>query len=185
MEADDAPSGAKRYTIDGFLVVIIVVLCGTALPTFHPAQFRLREWLNPLIDGLGLWQGQWQLFAPEADKVNSAIVGVVEYDDGTTYEWRSPEWSQRSPWHKFRHFRMMEYADGVRLDDNAGAWDALAAHVYAVGSDATGDTPPKPGTVSLWRHWTVIPPPEEPLRPMSESFRPDQRIKFHEIRVSP
>ena len=86
MEADDAPRGIRRRIIHVFVALILFILGTSATPTLHPIQDVVREWLDPFVDGVGLWQGQWALFGPDADKINVAVVGLVEFADGARAE---------------------------------------------------------------------------------------------------
>ena len=169
MEADDAPRGTHRRVIHVFVALILVILATSGLPTLHPSQDVIREWLDPFVDGVGLWQGQWALFGPEADKINVSIVGVVEFADGERTEWRHPNWHDLSPREKFRFFRYMEYTDGIWRNSNGGAWPAFADYVVRERPHPT-DPSVAVTRVSLWRQSVVIPPPVAPLRPIADPF---------------
>ena len=169
MEADDAPRGTHRRVIHVFVALVLVILATSGLPTLHPSQDVIREWLDPFVDGVGLWQGQWALFGPEADKINVSIVGVVEFADGERTEWRHPNWHDLSPREKFRFFRYMEYTDGIWRSSNGGAWPAFADYVVRERPHPT-DPSVAVTRVSLWRQSVVIPPPVAPLRPIADPF---------------
>ncbi|MCA9603849.1 MAG: hypothetical protein R3A78_04620 [Polyangiales bacterium] len=177
MDAEDAPRGIRRAAINVFLVALLFVLGASGLPTIVDAQARLREWIDPFVDGIGLWQGQWELFAPEPDKINVAVVAIVEFDDGYVTDWRSPDWRTLTEFERFRHFRTGEYTDGIRQNANRGAWPALADYARR-----TAHHPTNPHAevvrVSLWRDFVVIPRPAEPLRPRAQPFTFDRRFMF-------
>jgi hypothetical protein len=156
-----------RRVIQVFVALLVFVLATSAAPTLHPSQDAFREWVDPFVDGIGLWQGQWELFGPEVDKVNVAVVGVVEFADGERVEWRHPVWRESSPLQKFRHFRLMEFTDGLRQDSNRGAWRAFAEYVVRTNPHPT-DPSVRATRVSLWRQFVNIPVPRAPLRPIAE-----------------
>lgn len=184
MEAEDAPRGIRRWLIRAFVVLLLFVLATSALPTLHPRQDALREWLDPFVDAVGLWQGQWALFGPEADKINVAVRAVVEFEDGATAEWNSPDWRELSPLQKFRHFRLMEFTDGIRRSSNSGAWSAFAD--YVVRTSPHPSDPSVPAThISLWRHFVVIPEPEMPLRPIADPFPLVRKYRFYQQDLAP
>jgi hypothetical protein len=173
---------AKALCLFQGLLLLILLIGG--LPNFHPAQKALREMLDPLIDALGLWQGQWELFAPDPDSINVRVVAVVEFEDGETAQWRSPEWQEMSVAAKFRHFRMAEYVDGIRKDPNRGAWPALANWVARQVNHPQGRDSDRV-RVELWRHWVVIPPPGSPLPPLSPPLPMREEYKFYEQGLAP
>ena len=184
MEADDAPRGIDRRVIHVFVALILFVLATSAAPTLHPSQDVFREWLDPFVDGIGLWQGQWALLGPEVDKINSAVVGVVEFADGERAEWRHPNWRELSPLQKFRFFRLMEFTDGIRRDSNRGAWRAFAEYVVRTQPHPTD--PSVPATrVSLWRQFVTIPEPCAPLRPIADPFVPSEQRLFYSAVLGP
>ncbi len=173
-----------RRVTNAFQALLLFVLATSALPTLHTAQDKLREMLDPLVDAVGLWQGQWELFAPEPDKVNVRVVAIVEFADGVTGGWRSPNWQEMSAAARFRHFRLSEFVDGIRLDNNSGAWHAFARWVareveHPEGGDAA------PVHVTLWRYWVIIPEPESPLRPLSSPLPMSNQSRFLELELAP
>lgn len=184
LEADDAPRGMDRRVIQVFVALLVFVLATSAAPTLHPSQDAFREWVDPFVDGIGLWQGQWELFGPEVDKVNVAVVGVVEFADGERVEWRHPVWRESSPLQKFRHFRLMEFTDGLRLDSNRGAWRAFAEYVVRTNPHPT-DPSVRATRVSLWRQFVNIPVPRAPLRPIAEPFVPSEQRLFYSADLGP
>lgn len=177
VQADDIPRGIRRQRIRVFFLLIVFVLVTSGAPTLHPSQDVLRELLDPYVDAVGLWQGQWALFAPETDKINVAVVGIVEFADGETSEWRHPDWRELGPLGKFRSFRLMEFTDGIRRNANRGAWQTFAEYLVRTHAHPT-DESIRPTRVSLWRHYVVIPVPREPLRPIADPFPLSERELF-------
>lgn len=167
-----------------FIAALLCILLVSGLPTFFPAQGRLREWSDDFVDALGLWQGQWQLFAPEPDKINVRVRAYVQFADGADAVWTSPDWRRLSAWEKFRFFRQGEYFDGVRQNANRGAWPALARYVRTHVPHPKGlDVPVR--RVILHRDYVVLPPPSDPLRPVSRPFPLSDTYVFHWENVRP
>ena len=178
------PTDRSRRVANVFQATLLFVLLSSGLPTLHPAQDALRGALDPLVDGVGLWQSQWELFAPEPDKVNVRVVGFVEFADGVTAGWRSPDWRSMSAAARFRHFRLAEFVDGIRLDSNRGAWPAFARWVAReVQHPDGGDAPPV--RVTLWRYWVVIPEPESSLSKLSDPLPMQLQNEFHVQELTP
>ena len=174
----------SRRGANALQAMLLFVLLTSALPTVHPAQDALRETLDPFVDAVGLWQGQWELFAPEPDKVNVRVVAFVEFEDGVMGGWRSPNWRTLSAAARFRHFRLAEFVDGIRLDAHHGAWPAFARWVAReVKHPEGGDAPAV--RVTLWRYWVVIPEPQLPLSLLSDPLPMRLQAEFHVQELTP
>lgn len=98
-----------------------------ALPSCHLAHSEARSILDPLLDKSGLWQGPWNLFAPDVDKTNTCVAAEFTTSSGRTYQWRSPDPAKMNPWSKFWNFRWLEYYDSIRNNANKAAWPDLVA----------------------------------------------------------
>ena len=92
------------------------------LPVLHPLHQRLKEMTDPFFDKTGLWQGEWNLFAPEPIKVTRRTGVEMVHANGSTYLWSSPRWETFTPADRFLGFRSAEFYDAIVLDDNRGAW---------------------------------------------------------------
>ncbi len=178
MEALDAPVGPMRRLVSSFLLVTVGVLGLSGLPKYVEAQDTVRDWIDPAVVGLGLWQTRWELYAPSPDSTNAAIVGVVQFEDDLRAEWRSPDWHALSWRGKLRYFRHAEYVDGARRNSNPGMWAPLARHL-ARSVQHPVDESVRPVRVELWRHWVNLPEPEEPLRPFADPFPLESKYRFH------
>lgn len=161
-----APPIAPRFGTWAFVLVAGLVVLDASPRVGVLAE--LADDIDPVMDMTGLWQGPWNLFAPDVDKVNVRVSAEIVFANGKQTAWRSPDWEQMSVWDRFVAFRHEEYVDSIRLDDNAGAWAPLARHL------ARTVVPRGAGPVlhvSLTRHWAEIPPPEThplPARPYTE-----------------
>ena len=103
---------------------------------------------------------------------------------GITEGWRSPNWQTMSVAARFRHFRLAEFVDGIRMDANRGAWPAFARWVAGEVQHPDGGAAPAV-RVTLWRFWVVIPEPESPLSRLSNPLPMRQQSEFHVQELAP
>jgi hypothetical protein len=149
------PRESQRFLRYAILSVAALILID-ATPELGSAHTLLRVILDPVMDVSGLWQGSWQLFAPDVDKLNVRVEAEVVFSDGERTLWKSPDWPRLDAWQRFRLFRHQEYYDNIRLDQNRRAWRALALHLARTvrpesGSEAVAER------VTLKRRWARIP----------------------------
>jgi hypothetical protein len=95
-------------------------------PAPGAAWKNLQNGVDPLLDFTGLWQGSWDLFAPEVDRQNHHIEVIALQSDGNRTVWRSPEWRNLSCFQTFVRIREVEFYDRIRHDWNSPAWPAFA-----------------------------------------------------------
>jgi hypothetical protein len=175
--------GGRRVAVNGGTAALLAALLVDGLPETSLLHRVLKDRLDPILDVSGLWQGSWQLFAPEVDKVNTRVSARIRLSDGSQRGWQSPDWPALSRWQRFRSFRHMEYWDSIRMDQNRGAWPALAAHL---ARSAAG--PARRATrvveVVLTRHWAEIPPPTGPAAVPLVPYR-EFKAKYDFLRWRP
>lgn len=158
--------------------IFVVLWFATVFFDAFPFLSTPRRIIDPVLDKTGLWQGPWNLFAPEPDKINVRVGATIQYADGQVAEWRSPEWQTMGPVRRFMDFREMEWVDGIRLDDNRGAWDAYAQYLARTVVHPTGSRSPAVG-VRLTRYWATIPPPSTAVLPAEPYLVFDGARSFH------
>lgn len=99
----------KRKFVKLFIVLFAIVL----VVDTGPAQFSpiplARQWLSPVLNRLGLWQGEWPLFAPEPKLNNAWLSADIHGPDSEFRSWNSTFWFEESSWAKFYRFRHMNY----------------------------------------------------------------------------
>ena len=105
------------------LLVIGGMMCIDAFPQYTRLHGKFKEWIDPALDITGLWQGSWELFAPEPDHVNVRVGAFLYWEDGSRTEWFQPNWSEMSSWQKARAFREMSYYDNLWREGHAAAWE--------------------------------------------------------------
>lgn len=167
---------SRKSVINCFLVCWLLALVIDAAPDMGSWHRQLRTHLDAYLDVTGLWQGNWQLFAPEPDKINVAISANVTFPDGQEVAWESPKWRTLSTWDRFLRFREAEFWDNVRKDESSCVWPTLADYL---GRQIKHPEQPDlaPSKIVLTRHWVLIPPPDEQnirqfpdVPPMNQSY---------------
>jgi hypothetical protein len=149
------PAWAKSVLALAF--VLIALLDG--FPARSEIHKRLLQGLRPLLSALGLYQGDWQLFAPDPDQINAWVEARVVRSDGSSWSWTTPDWRHRSPLERFREGRHQKLSDAFRLDSRRALWPYLADYVLRLA-------PPPPGgvrnlRVELIRYWWDLPEPAQ------------------------
>jgi hypothetical protein len=134
------------------IALFILVVAIDTIPAVFGVQKKLQEIVEPALDKLGLWQGSWELFAPEPLRINTAIRADIKLADGTVLKWTSQNPATYSLWEKFRNFRWSEYYDTVRLDDYGDAWPPLADWI----AKDYGSENNRVIRVRLYRSWVML-----------------------------
>ncbi|MDF1852258.1 MAG: hypothetical protein P1U85_15570 [Verrucomicrobiales bacterium] len=112
--------------IVGYLSLAIV----DAIPLPGGADHPAKRVTDPLLDGLGIWQGTWDLFAPSVDKTNHRIIAEIHVSgEEMPLKWYSPDWTQMSCLELFRLSREVEYYDRIRSGWNQPAQESFAAYL--------------------------------------------------------
>ncbi len=103
-----------------FCIAVAVILLDIIPPTwqwFSPPKL----WLSNVLNRVGLWQGQWTMFAPDPILTNASLSAEFEDQDGNTTYWDSPDWKHVGTFEKFYRFRYMNFYNRVHLDGNTPA----------------------------------------------------------------
>jgi hypothetical protein len=175
--ADSAMSRARKYTTNLFIVCFVGVMIIDAVPAVSPTLGTAKQILDPILDATGLWQDSWQLFAPSPKSLNIFVTARIEFDDGSSYDWRSPNWRQLSLGEKFRLVRHTKFYENLRLDSYSEVWPAFAD--YRVSQLPEPLRGKKVRRVELVRHWMTIPKPTSLWHSLPTDFRPDRRYLFY------
>jgi hypothetical protein len=177
----------KKVAANIFIVLILGIFILDAMPAYWKPHQRLQARLDALVDFTGIWQGRWRLFAPTVDKENTYVTAKLHFDDGTVHHWRQPEWRRMSVLQRHRSFRQMEYFDSIRMNENKGAWEAMADHLARIeGRRVSGG--PLPNKVELTRHWYTFKGPPRDLGHFERIQLPEEVFKsylFHTWRRRP
>lgn len=102
-------------------------------PTDDPTP--VAGWLlgkiAPLANLTGISTSTWSMFAPNPDATNHRLRAKIEYRDGSTVEWRSPDWPELSCWQRFWTSRELEYIDKIAYNSPQERWQAFADFLAA------------------------------------------------------
>ncbi|MBD3676648.1 MAG: hypothetical protein HUJ26_24310 [Planctomycetaceae bacterium] len=152
----------------------ILVYWGMTLIDTYPHNSVLHEKMNeavdPVLNRVNLWQGRWQLFAPDIDHWNMRIECVVTWDDGTESRWSTLDWNNATFWERMVHFRWNEYIDNVTGDQGPALWEPLSEHLVREMAKREGKTP----------HWAQLIYQGETLPPPNEAWRKAYSVpEFH------
>ncbi|MEA5536402.1 hypothetical protein [Crocosphaera sp. XPORK-15E] len=169
----------KKSLINSFIVFILFLIITDALPETSLVHRYLKQAIDPLLDKIGIWQGTWQLFAPDVDKTNNRFLAEITFSDNTQGIWYSPNWSKMSIGERFLKFRHMEYYDSIYFEGNTDAWKSLADYLSRTIVSANNPEA-KPIKIILIREWANIPPPsKENLSPtFTENYFHDRQIFY-------
>ena len=148
---DAQPSRLRRWIVDQFIVIILLVF---ALDTLPCTPEPVRNLMRPLLNTTGLWQGTWSLFAPIPDSRNHRLRADFFYADGSHRVWNSPDWRTQSPWQRFVGHRESEFLEKLAEDENTSAWPGFAQSLVKRESPKQ-----QPERVELSIMWHEIPPP--------------------------
>ncbi|WP_395152024.1 hypothetical protein [Ilumatobacter sp.] len=131
------------------VVVMSVWIVGPNLPA-SPARDMVAVVWSPAVNA-GFEQN-WSVFSPNPRAQTLEVVAVAEFADGTTTEWRLPEFGPVIG--AYRTYRWRKWQERVRLDSNARYWDSSAA--WIARDVARGDE--LPVRVRLLRRWRDLEP---------------------------
>lgn len=120
---------AKRRAVRLFALVAIFVIVLDTLPRNWDWLTSPKRSVSSVLNRIGLWQGEWPLFAPDPFINNGWFTADVRSGDGTVTQWNSPYWSEFGAWDKFVRFRHVDYFNRLTLRSNAPAADDFADYV--------------------------------------------------------
>ena len=147
----------RRVATNLFICVLLFLMVADAMPSFGSFHQRIKEWIDPVLDITGLWQGDWTLFAPEVVKRNARMSAEILCTNGVTLLWNSPMLHELSIPERFLAFRDGEFFDTIRNDSESGAWESMAD--YLARTEVALALPDEsPVSIRLYRHWWDVPP---------------------------
>lgn len=156
----------KRSAANVFICTIVFLLVVDATPTLGPWHRWLKNRIDPLLDATGLWQEEWNLFAPNPTKRNAWMSARIVCADGSAIRWETVRPGALSPVQKFLLFREMQYFEHIRNNSCSGAWPGLAD--FLARTETEGGSPAR--SIYLFRHWWDVPPLGDRARPAAQSF---------------
>lgn len=159
----------RRRYVNAFLVVWLAILL---IESFRPLQ-KIDSAIHPALDVTGLRQYPWRLFA-EVPRVNLKFSATLQYADGTTAHWDSPEWRDVSAVGKFLAAREMNYFRNLNLFDDETFPEVASGLCAYLARTMPGKSGP-PRSVDLFLSGALIPDIDErrvPQEPFAEFAKP-------------
>ncbi len=111
----------RRKSIRVFFSVAVAVILLDVIPPSWPGVSQPKRWLSSLLNRVGLWQGQWAMFAPNPIINNAYLTAEIEDEVGNQTYWDSPDWKSVGTFGKFYRFRYLNFYNRIYLDSNAPA----------------------------------------------------------------
>ncbi|MFT5468653.1 MAG: hypothetical protein ACI8UO_003764 [Verrucomicrobiales bacterium] len=147
----------RRVLVNVFIIGFVALIFIDTLPVRIGHHQQLLDAVDPVLDVTGLWQGPWELFAPNVDAENHRIQVEIEFEDGLVETWTSPDWTETTCWEKFHGVREIEFYDRIRNRSNCAAWGEFARYT-------AGNVESKIPAVAarLFVLSKIVPPPGEP-----------------------
>lgn len=153
-----------------------------------PVADWLVEKTVPLANLTGVATSSWSMFAPAPDATNHRLRAKIEYRDGTTVEWRSPDWPRLSCWRRFWTSRELEYIDKLSYGSPQVRWFAFADYL-ATQNRRNSEPEGAPQRVTFIMEEALIEDPTDPEGPgwipMSEPIPRDREDVITPKRVYP
>jgi hypothetical protein len=126
-----------------------------AIPAERASHVRWKAVSSPYLISAGLYQGDFRLFAPEPDTLNTWVGARVTFADGSTFTWSTPDWQNLSRFQRFVRGRDPKFWDSLRFDANRAVWPHVAAYAARIAPRPVGGA--RPTRVDLIRRWWEVP----------------------------
>jgi hypothetical protein len=108
--ADESVAQPQRWAVRILAGALTLSIAVETMPGEFWGAATLKRYSNFITNRIGVWQGEWPLFAPDPIINNSWISAELWRPDGTLANtWNSPYWAGESGFEKFRNFRMLNY----------------------------------------------------------------------------
>ena len=88
-----------------------------------------KSWNRALTTGIGVWQGQWKMFAPTPSVHKRWFTAEITHPGVAGQSWSSPYWGETGGWQKFYLFRHMNYFERLHSLRNRGAAEDFAYYL--------------------------------------------------------
>ena len=111
-----ARTTTKRRAIRWFCALFTLAIFCDSFPTdlIWPENSTCRTFqtrLNAALSRIGIWEGDWKMFAPDPAMSISRVSAEFAADERQVITWESPAWRSMSSAQRFRHFREINYFD--------------------------------------------------------------------------
>lgn len=110
-----------------FARLLVLIVLTFIFVEAAPGRLSITRWarpkLSPVLTRLGLWQGEWTLFAPNPGINNAWLSAEIYPPHGDVRMWNSTYFAEASGWELFLHFRHINYNNRLHATDRAAADD--------------------------------------------------------------
>jgi hypothetical protein len=155
-----------RWLLNCVLGFHLVAVGAWLSPENWVLRDRIAHAVRPYLFFSGIWQS-WEMFCPTPSHMNTYLDATIRLSDGGTRTWTFPRMQAYGLVERYRMERFRKWAENIRMDENAIAWADAARYVARRFVDPHNP----PVSVSLRRHWAMIPPPDEGLgRPLPTHY---------------
>ncbi|MCA9128630.1 MAG: hypothetical protein KDB22_16195 [Planctomycetales bacterium] len=171
-------SGKARPAIRLFALVWFVALAIDVSPGQFAWCVAAKRWLSPVLNRIGLWQGEWPLFAPDPILNNAWLSADLYAPDSTLQTWNSTYWGTEGTWDKFYRFRHMNYDIRIAFakkpviedfaDFVARQMIGPSARPVQLAGSSTTQTEAKTWTLNLYRNVLNLSLPQDGTLPRPE-----------------
>lgn len=103
-----------------FLLAVATIFIDVSPPSWSILRIP-KKCLSPILNRVGLWQGQWSMFTPNPVLNNAYLTAEMEDRVGAITYWDSPDWKRVGSIEKFYRFRELNFYNRIYLDENASA----------------------------------------------------------------
>jgi len=148
-----------RRARDLLLLAVVGLSLVDAIPNWLvPGLPQIERVARKPLLAMGIWQGNYKLFAPDPNRVNEWLLVEVGFDDGQVATWTTWDWRQRGFFERIARAQAPKYVEQVSRNDQHQLHLGLAR--WAIGHlrpPERGLT--RPAFVRITRHRWVAPPP--------------------------
>jgi hypothetical protein len=146
------------FWIGGFFAFHCLAIFLCQFPGSSPVRQALAKPFWGYIRMFKMGQN-WAMFAPEPSRMNAFVRAEVKFKDGSIGFFDLPRLSQLGLFERYFRERYRKWAiDNLRSDSQKQHWPASARFVARQIHESTGGIPVE---VSFWRHWILVPNPNE------------------------
>lgn len=141
-----------------FVIALVPLLVIDTLPWAAWRAEKPKRFVQQITMRLGLWQGEWSLFAPNPSVNNYWLTADAKNSRGEEFQWMTPYWPTVGAVEKFRQFRYLNYYNRLNLLQNRIANQDLAEYL----SHTLGDAPTTGEQLSVQLYLNgvnLVPPP--------------------------
>lgn len=104
---------AGRAWVRAFFISLVAVLIADVFPWGKLSSTAPICWVYKFVNAAGIWQGQWQMFAPKPTVNDYWLTAQITDSAGDSSDWTSPYWPTTGTWEKFYRFRYMNYYNRI------------------------------------------------------------------------